>query len=82
MRINSSQIIYSEHDYDECFEYKNEKGRVPDGVAVGYELYFECAETDSSAPKVILFSDIKYSQYDHQYWDNLELESDPNRLII
>ena len=82
MRINSSQIIYSEHDYDECFEYKNEKGRVPDGVAVGYELYFECAETNSPAPQLILFDDIKYSKYSHEYWENLELENDINRVII
>ena len=38
MQIKSSQIIYSEHDYDECFEYKNGSGRVPDGCAIGYEI--------------------------------------------
>jgi|TARA_B110000495_G_C22842658_1_gene491431 hypothetical protein len=75
--INSNQIVYSEHDYDECFEYINGSGRVPDGNAVGYEI-------ESNAPKaiIILFSDITYSKYDHGYWNNLELENDPDRLIL
>ena len=34
--IYSKNIVYSEHDYDECFEYKDGSGRVPDGLAVGY----------------------------------------------
>ena len=29
-----------------------------------------------------LFKDIKYSQYDHEYWDNLELENDIDRIIL
>ena len=31
---------------------------------------------------LILFKDIKYSKYDHEYWDNLELENDINRVIL
>tara|TARA_R110000824_G_scaffold265390_1_gene454252 strand:- start:3687 stop:3923 length:237 start_codon:yes stop_codon:yes gene_type:complete len=78
MRIASSQIIYSEHDYDECFEYKDGSGRVPDGTAIGYETI-----AGKVIPaKLALFDDIKYSQYDHDYWDNLELENDINRVII
>ena len=36
MKINSCDIVYSEHGYDECFEYKDGRGRVPEGTAVGY----------------------------------------------
>ena len=77
MQIKSSQIIYSEHNYDECFEYRDGSGRVPDGNAVGYEI-------ESNAPNrvLILFEDITYSKYDHKYWDNFELENDENRLIL
>ena len=80
MHIKSSQIIYSEHGYDECFEYKDGKGRVPDGLAVGYET----EDHDLAGPfgSVILFEDIQYSQYDHDYWDNYELENDVNRVIL
>ena len=35
MNIKSNQIVYSEHDYDECFEYTDGSGRVPEGNAVG-----------------------------------------------
>jgi len=72
MKIKSSQIVYSEHGYDECFEYKDGRGRVPDGDAVGYETNNE----------LILFDDIKYSKYDHDYWDNYELEHDIDRIIL
>ncbi len=72
MQIKSSQIVYSEHGYDECFEYKNGIGRVPDGLAVGYEI-------DAA---LILFEDIKYSQYNHDYWDNYDLENDPDRVVL
>jgi len=78
--INSNQIIYSEHDYDECFEYKNGKGRVPDGLAVGYEI--EDHDLAGACSKIVLFKDIKYSQYDHDYWNNYELENDLNRITI
>ena len=71
MEIKSTQIVYSEHEYDECFEYKNGTGRVPDGIAVGYEN-----------EALILFGDIKYSEYDHQYWDNHELENDVERVVV
>jgi hypothetical protein len=77
MKINSDQIIYSEHGDDECFEYKNGKGRVPDGIAVGYSK-----EYNGSIKDLFLFGDIKYSHYDHDYWDNLELENDVDRLIL
>ena len=29
-----------------------------------------------------LFDDITYSKYDHQYWDNYELENDVDRIVI
>jgi len=78
MRITSSQIIYSEHDYDECFEYKDGSGRVPDGTAIGYETI-----AGKVIPaKLVLFDDIKYSQYNHDYWDNLELENDIKRIVV
>lgn len=79
-KIKSSQIIYSEHDIDECFEYKNGRGRVPDGVAIGYEE----EDHDLAGPitMLVLFEDIKYSEYDHDYWNNYELENDTNRLIL
>jgi hypothetical protein len=72
-KLNSTQIVYSEHHYDECFEYKNGKGRVPEGAAVGYEFDDE---------GLVLFRDVKYSDCDHKYWDNYELEFDVNRIII
>jgi hypothetical protein len=75
--IKSTDIIYSEHYYDECFEYKNGSGRVPDGNAVGYEI-----ESNSPNRILILFNDIIYSKYDHKYWDNLELENDVDRLVL
>ena len=77
MQIKSSQIIYSEHGYDECFEYKSGSGRVPDGAAIGYEVI-------SNSPNLvmILFDDITYSKYDHDYWDNYELEHDVDRMIV
>ena len=73
MTINSDQIIYSEHDYDECFEYKDGRGRVPDGIAVAYE---------SNSSGIVLFNDIKYSEYSHDYWNNYELENDIERVVI
>ena len=77
MSLKSSQIIYSEHDYDECFEYIDGSGRVPDGVAIGYQV-------ESNAPNqiLILFEDITYSSYDHKYWNNLELEQDIDRIVL
>ena len=78
MKINSSQIVYSEHNYDECFEYKDDSGRVPDGTAIGYETI-----AGKVIPvKLVLFDDIKYSEYDHDYWDNYELEQDHERVFI
>ena len=77
MQIKSSQIIYSEHDYDECFEYLDGSGRVPDGNAIGYEI-----ESNAENPVFILFEDITYSKYDHKYWNNYELEQDVDRVLI
>jgi len=77
MTILSKNIVYSEHDYDECFEYKDGSGRVPDGLAVGYEI-----ESNTPNKALILFDDITYSKYDHQYWDNYELENDVDRIVI
>lgn len=71
--ISSKSIVYSEHGYDECFEYLNGRGRVEDGIAIGYQ---------SNKDKLVLFCDICYSKYDHQYWDNYELEHDVNRLVL
>jgi len=45
---------------------------VPDGTAIGYE----------HNKQLILFEDIKYSQYDHDYWNNYELEYDVDRIVI
>jgi hypothetical protein len=73
MTINSDQIIYSEHDEDECFEYKDGRGRVPDGIAVAYE---------SNLSGIVLFNDIKYSEYSHDYWNNYELEHDSERIVL
>lgn len=77
MQIKSSQIIYSEHDYDECFEYKDGSGRVPEGNAVGYQI-----ESNAPNPVLILFEDITYSKHDHKYWDNFELEHDVDRIVL
>jgi hypothetical protein len=74
MNINSDQIIYSEHDLDECFEFTDGKGRVPDGDAIGF--------VSEDGKSLTLFSDIVFSKYDHKYWNNLELENDINRVII
>ena len=74
MQIKSTDRVYSEHDYAECFEYINGKGRVHEGVAVGF--------TSEDGKNLTLFSDIVYSKYDHQYWDNLELENDIDRIVI
>lgn len=80
MQIKSSQIIYSEHGHDECFEYIDGGGRVPEGIGVGYQQ----EDHDLAGPitNLVLFEDIKYSKYDHQYWDNYELEHDVDRLIL
>jgi hypothetical protein len=80
MEINSSDIVYSEHHYDECFEYKDGSGRVEEGVAIGYLK--KVFNNDSSPKTLVLFKDIKYSQYDHQYWDNYELEHDEERIVL
>jgi len=76
--IFSKNIVYSEHDYDECFEYKDGSGRVPDGLAVGYIHVSSAMEQET----FFLFDDITYSKYDHQYWDNYELENDVDRIVI
>lgn len=80
MNIKSDQIVYSEHGEDECFEYKNGLGRVPDGVALGYEAPSSSDPQDGDA--LILFDDIKYSECDHDYWDNYELEHDIERVVV
>ena len=74
MRVSSVQIVYSEHGYDECFEYAGSKSRVPDGTAVGF--------LSKDGKSLTLFSDIVYGKYDHQYWDNYELEQDTNRIVL
>jgi hypothetical protein len=79
-QIKSSQIIYSEHDYDECFEYKDGSGRVPDGIAIGYLKGFN--PSNDVIKGLFLFEDVMYSNYDHQYWDNYELEHDEDRVVL
>lgn len=74
MRIQSSQIIYSEHGYDECFEYTDGRGRVPDGIAIGF--------VSEDGKDFTLFSDVIFSKNDHKYWDNYELERDINRIVL
>ena len=76
--MKSSDIVYSEHGYDECFEYVDGSGRVPEGTAVGYIQ----ANPIMQSGALTLFEDIKYSQYDHDYWDNYELEHDVDRIVI
>lgn len=80
IQIHSSQIIYSEHDVDECFEYKDGSGRVPDGFAVGYLV--KAFPDDIKASKLVLFDDIVYSPHDHTYWNNYELEHDEDRVVL
>ncbi|NCF42965.1 MAG: hypothetical protein GWP32_08830 [Bacteroidetes bacterium] len=80
MNISSDQIVYSEHNIDECFEYKDGGGRVPDGIAIGYLSFL--FPNDLKVTKLVLVSDIKYSECDHQYWNNLELEHDVDRIVI
>ena len=80
MEIKSSQIVYSEHDYDECFEFVDGSGRVRDGVAVGYLKVFE--PSNGVIKDLFLFKDVKYSEFDHNYWNNLELENDVDRIIL
>ena len=70
--IYSTDIVYSEHDIDECFEYRDGSGRVPEGDAVGVML----------EGSLVLFGDIKYSPADHRYWDNYELEFDSERVVL
>lgn len=78
MKIKSSDIIYSEHGIDECFEYKDGSGRVPEGIAVGYLKI----TAPMKQKNLYLFPDVKYSECDHDYWDNREIEHDENRLVL
>jgi len=78
MNIKSNQIVYSEHGEDECFEYKDGSGRVPEGTAIGYET----TAGKVIPAKLVLFEDIKYSEGDHDYWDNYELEHDIDRVVV
>jgi len=80
IQIHSSQIIYSEHDVDECFEYKDGSGRVPDGAAVGYLI--KAFPDDKHFSKLVLFDDVVYSVYSHDYWNNYELENDTDRVVL
>jgi hypothetical protein len=74
MNIKSSQIVYSEHGYDECFEFTDGSGRVPDGSAVGF--------SSEDGKDLTMFTDIVFSKYDHNYWDNFELENDVDRVVL
>ena len=55
-----------------CFEYLDGSGRVPEETAVGI----------ITNGALILFGDIRYSDYDHDYWDNYELEFDVDRVVL
>jgi hypothetical protein len=77
-KISSTDVVYSEHDIDECFEYKDGRGRVPDGTAIGYIEITPVLKQEH----FYLFEDITYSKYDHDYWNNYELENDINRIIL
>ena len=70
--IHSRDVVYSEHHTDECFEYKDGSGRVTEGDAVGIVI----------AGRLELFGDVIYSQANHEYWDNFELEMDVDRIIL
>ena len=81
--LKSSQIVYSEHHYDECFEYKDGSGRVPDGAAIGYTTGKHCrCDSAEACVELILFDDIQYCECDHDYWDNYELEHDASRVVV
>ena len=71
-QIHSRDIIYSEHHIDECFEYRDGSGRVAEGDAIGIVV----------KGRLYLFGDIKYSEANHQYWDNYELENDAERVVL
>jgi len=71
-QIHSRDVVYSEHHEDECFEYKDGSGRVPEGDAIGIVV----------RGKLVLFGDIEYSHADHEYWDNFELEVDIKRQFL
>ena len=70
--VHSRDVVYSEHHVDECFEYKDGAGRVPEGDAIGIVVHGRLA----------LFGDIQYSEADHDYWDNFELEFDIDRITL
>ncbi len=86
--VVSSQLVYSEHDFDECFEYKDNEynaslhlqGRVPEGVAIGY--LSQSSKNKGVKEELVLFDDIQYSECDHDYWDNYELEHDASRVVV
>lgn len=80
INIKSTDIVYSEHGYDECFEYIDGSGRIPNGDAVGYLV--KSFPNDLKASKLVLFDDVVYSSYSHDYWDNHELEHDVDRIVI
>ena len=51
---------------------------MPDGTAIGYET----TAGKVIPAKLVLFEDIKYSEGDHDYWDNYELEHDIDRVVV
>ena len=75
--IFSKNIVYSEHDYDECLNIK----MVVVVFLMALRLGISCKSV-MEQETFFLFDDITYSKYDHQYWDNYELENDVDRIVI
>jgi|SaaInlV_165m_DNA_1040744.scaffolds.fasta_scaffold09071_3 hypothetical protein len=74
MHIKSTQLTYSDHNSDMCFEYAGpEHARVPHGIAVGYIHNFNHEVVPEDV--LILFDDIKRGDYTHRYWNEYELNN-------
>jgi hypothetical protein len=71
MHIKSTQLVYSDHNSDTCFEYNGcGHKRVPHGRAVGYTHNFGHKVVPDDV--LILFEDIKDGDYTHRYWNEYE----------
>ena len=71
MNIKSTQLVYSDHNSDMCYEYKKPIcGRIPHGVAIGYKHNFNHEAVPDDV--LILFEDVKKGDYTHRYWNQHE----------
>ena len=71
MHIKSTQLVYSDHNSNMCFEYlEPQHKRVPRGIAVGYKHNFNHEVVPNDL--LILFEDIKECDYTHRYWNEYE----------